>query len=204
MIGDFLMDLFRRPKAPQEVVVAVSQTATYSYPWFAQISHDDLEQGDIFEECPTFLPPDNITESNQKPVIQWAERDLILLSQSCDLVKDREKITQACLCEVWRASEFKGSHFLAKPSGLEMVRKGQVPRYHLLARCEIPGFEREFRIIDLQQVYSLPIDFLRSRARGGRLRLLPPYREHLSQAFARVFMRVGLPVDIPPFKTPKT
>jgi hypothetical protein len=29
--------------------------------------------------------------------------------------------------------------------------------------------------------------------------LLPPYREHLSQAFARFFMRVGLPVDIPPF-----
>jgi hypothetical protein len=34
---------------------------------------------------------------------------------------------------------------------------------------------------------------------GRRLRLLPPYREHLSQAFARFFMRVGLPVDIPPF-----
>ena len=36
--------------------------------------------------------------------------------------------------------------------------------------------------------------------RGQRLRLLPPYREHLGQAFARYFMRVGLPVDIPPFK----
>jgi hypothetical protein len=32
---------------------------------------------------------------------------------------------------------------------------------------------------------------------GDRLRLLPPYREHLSQAFARYFMRVGLPQDIP-------
>jgi hypothetical protein len=29
--------------------------------------------------------------------------------------------------------------------------------------------------------------------------LLPPYREHLSQAFARFFMRVGLPVEVPPF-----
>jgi hypothetical protein len=27
---------------------------------------------------------------------------------------------------------------------------------------------------------------------GCELRLLPPYREHLSQAFARFFMRVGL------------
>ena len=26
------------------------------------------------------------------------------------------------------------------------------------------------------------------------------YREHLSQSFARFFMRVGLPVNIPPFR----
>ena len=30
-----------------------------------------------------------------------------------------------------------------------------------------------------------------------------PYREHLAQAFARYFMRVGLPVDIPAFKSDK-
>ena len=28
---------------------------------------------------------------------------------------------------------------------------------------------------------------------------MPPHREHLSQAFARFFMRVGLPIDIAPF-----
>jgi len=39
---------------------------------------------------------------------------------------------------------------------------------------------------------------LRGLAQRGepRLRLRPPYREHLSQAFARFFMRVGLPTDI--------
>ena len=31
------------------------------------------------------------------------------------------------------------------------------------------------------------------------LRLLSPYREHLAQALARFYMRVGLPVDIPAF-----
>ena len=30
--------------------------------------------------------------------------------------------------------------------------------------------------------------------------IIPPIREHLSQAFARFFMRVGLPFNIPPFK----
>jgi len=41
---------------------------------------------------------------------------------------------------------------------------------------------------------------LHLRKQGNRLRLLPPYREHLAQAFARFFMRVGLPADIPKFK----
>lgn len=34
--------------------------------------------------------------------------------------------------------------------------------------------------------------------KGDGLRLHPPYREHLSQAFARFFLRVGLAGDIPP------
>ena len=33
-----------------------------------------------------------------------------------------------------------------------------------------------------------------------RWRLMSPYLEHLSQAFARFFMRVGLPSSIPEFK----
>jgi hypothetical protein len=48
-------------------------------------------------------------------------------------------------------------------------------------------------------VYSVPRGFLESllnQRMQSRLRLLPPYREHLSQAFARFFMRVGLPVPI--------
>jgi len=72
----------------------------------------------------------------------------------------------------------------------------------MLNVSNLPGFERKFRIVDFHQIFSLPIAFLREFARlsGSRLRLLPPYREHLGQAFARYFMRVGLPVDIPPFK----
>ena len=46
-----------------------------------------------------------------------------------------------------------------------------------------------------------------ARRLGNRLRLCPPYREHLAQSFARFFMRVGLPIDIPEEKVrakPKT
>jgi hypothetical protein len=54
-------------------------------------------------------------------------------------------------------------------------------------------------VVDFHEVFSLPVSFLElwlKKANRPRLRLMPPYREHLSQAFARFFMRVGLPLDI--------
>jgi hypothetical protein len=135
------------------------------------------------------------------PTFTWTERDLIVISQSCDLAKGQKNLQQVSLCTLWKRSEFKSGHQLSKIDNLEKVRKGQIPQYHMIASSGIPGFECEVRIVDLQQTYSLPIGFLRAKAaKGKHLRLLPPYREHLSQSFARVFMRVGLPIDIPPFK----
>lgn len=74
---------------------------------------------------------------------------------------------------------------------------------HMLAACDLEGFEHEIQIVDFRTVFSVPFGFLTELARrrpNKRLRLRSPYREHLSQAFARFFMRVGLPADIPPFK----
>ncbi|OHB66262.1 MAG: hypothetical protein A2V70_04925 [Planctomycetes bacterium RBG_13_63_9] len=105
------------------------------------------------------------------------------------------------LCSVWDRSELTAGH-LATPKGLEEARRGNLPAFHVLAASILPGMEHEIRLVEFRRVYSLPIGFLRKKALddGRRLRLLPPYREHLSQAFARFFMRVGLPVDIPPFR----
>jgi hypothetical protein len=82
------------------------------------------------------------------------------------------------------------------------ARRGFLPSVHLLAACELVDFEREITLVDFRQVFSLPLSFARQQAiaSGERLRLLPPCREHLAQAFARFFMRIGLPTDIPSFK----
>ncbi len=61
------------------------------------------------------------------------------------------------------------------------------------------NIELEIRLVDFHEVFTIPRAFLESllAQRGeNRHRLLPPYREHLSQAFARFFMRVGLPIQI--------
>ena len=68
----------------------------------------------------------------------------------------------------------------------------------LIERCDYADssvFEKQ--IDNFQQVYSLPKEYIFGfvQSKSLRLRLLPPYREYLSQAFARFFMRVGLPMD---------
>jgi hypothetical protein len=173
------------------------------YPWFGIIEGDEIEQGDILEGCPVFLPPEDLAvtalERPQSATFTWEERDVIVMSQTCDLAKGREKVDDVLLCAVWKRSELTTGH-LAKDDGMEQARKGQLPAFHVLSMSNIQDFEREVRVVDFRRVYSLPVPFVRKRAgMAKRLRLLPPYREHLSQSFARFFMRVGLPIDVPRF-----
>lgn len=176
------------------------------YPWYAIVSGDAIEQGDILQGCPVFLPPDGLPPTdfaeNQQAIAEfdWIERDVIVVTQTCDLVKGREKVTEVLLCAIWSCAEV-GGH-LATPKGMEDARRGNLPAYHMLAACELPGFESDVAVVDFRRIYSLPLSHFRRRMAsvGNRIRLLPPYREHLAQAFARFFMRVGLPVDIPPFR----
>ena len=79
------------------------------------------------------------------------------------------------------------------------LRKGNQPNYHLLNQAAELGIT-DYLVVDFRNVFAVHIDFLKAHVEtlNDRVRLLPPYREHLSQAFARFFMRVGLPQNIPP------
>ena len=178
--------------------------AKMTFPWYSLVDSDDLEQGDILECCPVFSPPVGLTLNSlgeQEAQFTWAQRDVIIMSQSCDLVKGREKITEVLLCAVWNRSELTQGH-LSTDKGMEEARRGQLPAHHVLNECKLQNVEREVRVVDFHHIYALPLDFSREFAAKApnRIRLLPPYREHLSQAFARFFMRVGLPTDIPAFR----
>jgi hypothetical protein len=119
------------------------------------------------------------------------------------MVAGHEKVREVLLARVWRATNFPKGHHLSSGKGLEEVRRGNLPGYHMLASCdEFAWTEPGVRIVDFRALVTLPLAYLRTRiaTTAQRLRLNPPYREHLSQAFARFCMRVGLPVDIPPFR----
>jgi hypothetical protein len=76
-------------------------------------------------------------------------------------------------------------------------------RYAMITASDISEMPMAIRIVDFGQVFSVPKAYLAALARRGgkRLRLLPPYREYIAQAFASFFMRVALPDDI---KSPPT
>jgi hypothetical protein len=181
------------------------------YPWYQLVSgeQEEIKQGDILENCPVFLLPENLAEIAKEKLkittkVEWREQDVIIMSQSCDMVKCREKLTEILLCAIWKRSELTEG-YLASNVGMEEARRGNLPGFHVLGECSLPEFHREVRVVDFRRVYSLPLPFVRRFATEARkrIRLLPPYREQLAQAFARYFMRVGLPTDIPPFASSK-
>lgn len=177
--------------------------------WFELVQNDELMQGDIIEDCPVFFPPEDLTwpldkKQDEIDFIQ-AYQDVIIMTQSCDLVQGQtDDISQVLLCPIWKLTEAaEVNSFLNSSIGKEECRRGHMTGYHMISGCDHDSWRREVRIVSFRNVWSLPLAFVRELARQKipRPRLRPPYREHLAQAFARYFMRVGLPVDIPVFRS---
>ncbi|MGR3311439.1 MAG: hypothetical protein ACUZ77_11785 [Candidatus Brocadiales bacterium] len=168
------------------------------YPWYDVVDgNESLLQGDFIKKCPLINPPKDMAPDQ---IIEYIDYDVVIMSQSCDLAQ--RKLDLVLVCPVWPLSEFeKIDDFIKSRKGKEALRQGNVPGYHLLNMCDVSEFKTDYLIVDFRNVYGVPFEFIQDLAkeRGKRLRLLPPYKEHLSQGFARFFMRVGLPVDIPSF-----
>jgi hypothetical protein len=171
-----------------------SEPVAPQFAWYQVGSWTTLEQGDLLPDCPALIPSADLSallsgiaeggEIEAGTEIQFA--DQIILSQSCDLAND--KIGQVLLCAYHPASSYSKDN-------RTKIRKEQRPALHMIEASELPGHEFSQQVIDFRTIYTLPKEFVVAfaRTKGSRVRLLPPYREHLSQAFARYFMRVGLP-----------
>lgn len=173
------------------------------YPWYETVSGTTLDQGDIMEKCPVLVPvdPDAIDDVAVEETLE-AEvlvARMVVLTQACDL--EHAKVESVVLCPAWTLEELaERAPELKHKKEREKLRKGERPAYHMLAAY--PDLDQPVLVVDFHRLFTTPKGFLIKLAdsRGDRARLLPPYREHLSQSFARYFMRVGLPVDIPPFR----
>jgi len=137
------------------------------------------------------------------------QADVVVMTQACDL--EHEKVANIILCPHFSLSDYRQA-WEAEMNNRQQNPTEKAWKRHCNDICD--GFvwnltmlnagsseelEIQHRIVDFHYVYSAPRSFLESlliQRRQARLRLLPPYREHLSQAFARFFMRVGLPIPI--------
>lgn len=172
-----------------------------TYPWYEFVKDlKVIEQGDFISNCPIVIPPASYT-NDEEIVVDILEVDVIVLSQSCDIVNENIEIIQVCPF-IPLAKFFKSlppehtSTNKAKQKVIENMRKGFLPGYHLLNKMD--GFFIDYQVVDFRNVYGIHFSALKSlfSLKESRIRLLPPYKEHLSQSFARFFMRVGLPTDI--------
>lgn len=171
------------------------------YPWWSTVEDDSLCQGDLLQAME--IPVPLMLVSGDTTVIRSDARtlDLLILTQTCDILHG--KVSSLLLCPWWElwhwvsTAEKQGANVGSKIR--DALRCGNLPGYHLLNEASQDGLTMGLGVVDFHDVYTAAKNVVRefARTKGKRLRLNPPYREHLSQAFARFFMPVGLPVDIP-------
>lgn len=174
-------------------------------PFWVQVNESTLRQGDYLPGCPVPIPvfdPTNFGKNSEIKDVQidLNERDLIVLTHSCDL--DNKKVAQVVLCVIYPISEFEENNEAFKKKGQwNEVLKGRTEGLHLLASPTNPDNNKESLVVDFRDIQTLPYEYVLKHASNlnDRWRLKSPYLEHFSQAFARLFMRVGLPSTIPRF-----
>lgn len=186
--------------------------------WYEAVDAEScLSQGDIILDCPIVRwasKPIELQLGQEGKVleslVEAAKADVIVMTQACDL--EQGKVTNVILCphislanykEYWeRAGEMKEGK---KPNAKQWAKtckdlsNGYMWNLAMLNEGNVDELTLSHRVVDFHEVYTVPRVFLESllKSRGeARLRLRPPYREHLSQAFARFFMRVGLPTGV--------
>ena len=177
--------------------------------WYSSVLYEKgcaFEQGDILYDCPYF----ETTRKGDECLTDIVLHDVVILTQSCDLAHGKvgkilvapwvglSDFMQNWLCEIRRRDPKKEQlSSKDKRSLFKHLSEGIYPGYHILNKCEESGL-LDYPIIDFRNAYSVALAELErvDCAQKRILRLRTPYREHLSQAFARFFMRVGLPSNL--------
>jgi hypothetical protein len=180
-------------------------------------AQEALTQGDVILSCPVVGWRSNLRmdfSSGQEvlPIDELldAERvNVIVMTQACDL--EYAKVRNVVLCPVYTLASYKAAWEVAQqtkaqtPTAKAWKRfcddlcEGAIWNLSLLNGEVADGLAMEHAVVDFHEVFTLPrqvLEMLLKTRNKDRPQLLPPYREHLSQAFARFFMRVGLPAPI--------
>lgn len=174
--------------------------------WYTVVENNEqLEQGDLLNDFPIIVPPNDLIEltdikegSEIKGPSSLKIYNVVIMSQSCDLLNSKDD-NLIILCPRFSYKEVvKHDPKYGKDKWGNLIR-GREIHLHILNQCSKSGYKFDYQLVDLDKVFTVPYWLVKGIAQnqGNRIRLLPPYREHLAYAFARQFMRIGLPADLP-------
>lgn len=195
-------------------------------PWYEIASGAELRQGSLLRAFPMSKPPKDVAfDAGGQPRIVGGKvrvSNIVVLSQSCDLAQNKsglvfvaplveiespELVLIAPVVSLDKADKLAGPTILQDPERLrrfrEQIRRGYQAPLHMLAACDLEGFAQEIQVVDFRQAMTVDYQHLKKFAGNAdcHVRLLSPFREQLSQAFARFFMRIALEseAEITPF-----
>lgn len=190
-------------------------------PWYDVVKPGTpLTQGDIIKECPVLVwnakassDPANGGGSSLLERLQGLANaeaaDVVVMTQACDL--EQGNVSNVVLCSHYALDEFRN---IWEQDRLANNKKANNDSWKTFCKSVKQGFAwglsllneyvegeatTQVRIVNFQDIHTIPREFLElllAERSGQRLQLRSPYREHLSQSFARFFMRVGLPTAV--------
>ena len=176
--------------------------------WYEVTNGSALLQGDVLLHCRsiTVLSELNWPLTPAAAVeVGFIDQDLVIMTQSCDLENDKVQDVLLAVLFAWpeivRLELAKGNVHASSRDFRKKLVEGNVPGLSLFHKHHgepvLP-----WSVVDFHHLVALPKSYVSqfAVAAGPRLRLRSPYREHLAQAFARYFMRVGLPHDAKAFE----
>ena len=180
--------------------------------WYETLDQSDvLYQGDFLEDC---LAPIILSElpleaaENQEIDVDLQRVNLVILTQTCDL--EHNHVANILLAEYfpWDAmverEVARGNDAIKGTQYKKLLSEGGITNLFLL-----PPHEQnpvlEWSVVNFRLLHTLPREYMKRKATAQtrRLRLASPYREYLSQAFARFTMRVALDETLEYFHKPQ-
>jgi len=94
------------------------------YPWYSVVQDQMLQQGDFLISCPVYEPkiPGGLRQDIKLQISGIIQTyDLIILSQSCDLVQG--KLERVLVCPVWSMDALEGENeYFKSVKGKEEIR----------------------------------------------------------------------------------
>lgn len=137
--------------------------------------NDPLDQGDIVDGCPILQIAGFDPQNAAAPKVACSTHRVVILTQTCDLATQK---TQRVTVAIVHAAQFLVDQTIVKAAEVRgPIRAGRVFGWYFLPRSD--EFALEESIVDLRQLYTIPVDVIQTLCSLGRrkARIQPLYGE---------------------------